>query len=169
MKLCCFSDTHGDKKIITEPHDVTIFAGDWTSLSEDKYALAETPAFLHWFASLSPRQILVAGNHDSVPARHKQLFLDILASYPSITYLEDTELVIDGVKFYGSPYTPIFGDWYFTASEYSLSTIFSNIPTDTDILITHGPAHSVLDKVENYVHVGSTALLDVIDNLHIIS
>ena len=44
-----------------------------------------------------------------------------------------------GYKIYGSPYTPEFCGWAFMEEREDLKLIWEKIPTDTDILITHGP------------------------------
>lgn len=65
-------------------------------------------------------------------------------------YLEDEGVTLDGVKFWGSPVTPIFEDWAFMHGSATISTYWDYwdaILDDTDVLITHGPAHSVLDAV----------------------
>jgi Icc-related predicted phosphoesterase len=49
-------------------------------------------------------------------------------------------------------------DQGFTLSEDRLCQIWSLIPDDTDILVTHGPPRGVLDVIRNGRGVGSTNL-----------
>lgn len=62
-------------------------------------------------------------------------------------YLEDTSVELRGYSFYGSPYSPTFFDWGFNLDiGKPLEDKWAEIPTKTDILITHGPPHQILDK-----------------------
>ncbi|CAO1616232.1 unnamed protein product [Jaminaea pallidilutea] len=64
-------------------------------------------------------------------------------------------------KIFGSPYTPWFRGWawnYERGSE--AKALYSNVPRDTDILLTHGPPHSLgdLDAIYDGSHVGCEEL-----------
>jgi hypothetical protein len=65
-----------------------------------------------------------------------------------IVYLQDEGVTIDGVAFYGSPWQPWFYDWAFNLPRdgWELRKRWEAIPTETDVLVTHGPPHMVLDK-----------------------
>lgn len=165
MRLCCFSDTHGLVLPHTEPHDITIYAGDWTSFNDYKTALAVTKQFLLALSSLSTCQILVAGNHDLIPACHYNLFKELISEYPSIHYLENSSITINSIEFYGTPYTPVFMDWYFMKTELALEQLYDQIPTTTNVLITHGPAYGIRDCTKKEISAGSSSLLDAISNL----
>ena len=64
-----------------------------------------------------------------------------------VIYLEDEAVVLDGIRFWGSPVTPMFEDWAFMHGHATIGTYWDAIPNDTDVLITHGPAYRVLDRV----------------------
>jgi hypothetical protein len=79
---------------------------------------------------------------------------EIWSSYKDIDYLQDQAIEIqigDGpmVKIYGSPWQPEFCSWAFNLPRNGeeLESKWAAIPDDTDILITHGPAHGYLDRV----------------------
>jgi len=88
--------------------------------------------------------LLIAGNHDWVFERKRQ----VRRLLKNITYLEDSGIEIDGVKFWGSPHQPWFFDWAFNLPRNGpeLERAWSLIPDDTDVLITHGPPHGILDQ-----------------------
>jgi Icc-related predicted phosphoesterase len=88
--------------------------------------------------------LLIAGNHDWIFERNRPASREL----KNITYLEDSSVEIDGVKFYGSPYQPEFFSWAFNLGRSSpeLARVWSLIPDDTDILITHGPPYGILDQ-----------------------
>ena len=54
-----------------------------------------------------------------------------------------------GYNFFGSPYVSKFGDWAFMLKSEERKLKFSEIPSETDILITHGPPRNILDGDEN--------------------
>jgi Icc-related predicted phosphoesterase len=62
----------------------------------------------------------------------------------SITYLNDSGVEIDGIKFWGSPVTPRFFDWAFNRDA-DIQYHWNMIPYDTNVLITHGPPYGILD------------------------
>jgi Icc-related predicted phosphoesterase len=103
------------------------------------------------------RVLLIAGNHD-------WLFeMDKLAgrNLRHITYLEDSGVEIDGVKFYGSPHQPWFHSWAFNLPRNGkeLRHYWGLIPDDTDVLITHGPPWGILDRpFGQQDHVGCEVL-----------
>jgi hypothetical protein len=61
------------------------------------------------------------------------------------TYLQHESVEIEGLKIFGSPYQPLFYNWGFQYHASRAEEIWSAIPKDTDILITHGPPHGILD------------------------
>jgi hypothetical protein len=76
----------------------------------------------------------------------------------NIHYLEDSGIMIEGIKFYGSPVTPWFHNWAFnryrntTSDGEYMPTVYKGIkehwdeiPDNTDILLTHGPSADALD------------------------
>ena len=91
----------------------------------------------------------------------------------NITYLHDSAIVYNGIKFYGSPYSPSFHKehWAFNADRgEEISKIWAKIPSDTNVLITHTPVYGIQDEIEEKykryldedVHVGCEDLLGVI-------
>lgn len=82
-------------------------------------------------------------------------------------YLQDDFVNIQDIKFYGSPWQPYFLNWAFNlARGNEIKEKWKLIPKDTDILITHGPAFGVLDKVVTGESVGCEELKKIIDKIH---
>jgi Icc-related predicted phosphoesterase len=77
-----------------------------------------------------------------------------------IHVLDDCGIEIAGLKFYGSPWTPRFGDWAWMAEDEELAATFASIPVGLDVLITHGPPYGILDEVSRGENVGSCSLLE---------
>jgi len=165
MTICAISDTHGrhtQLDMAQYPADVLIHAGDWTRGRD--LGLSETMSFLHWFSAQPYKhKICIAGNHE-MQVEALDSFRDLVAEkYPGITYLQDDACEIDGIRFYGSPYSNQFYDWAFMEEDSALAPIWAAIPDDTEVLITHGPAYGTHDRVDRPTtdpHVGSTTLRD---------
>jgi len=158
MKITFISDTHNKHKHLTSKTynnilgsgDVLVHAGDCTGMGKTH----EIENFLDWFSNTEfTHKIFIAGNHDWGFELHN----DIASEYKEkgVHYLFDSEIVIDGVKFYGSPWQPEFYNWAFNLPRgEKLAEKWALIPNDTDVLITHGPAHGMLDWLPNGTQAG---------------
>lgn len=147
MKLVIISDTHNQHSMIRLPSgDVCIHAGDATGMGHEH----ELKAFIEWYSEQDfEHKIYVPGNHDIGLEHHyeerSKWFRDA-----GIIILNDESMIIEGHKIYGSPITPNFGRWAFMrARGEQIQQHWHKIPSDTDILVTHGPPHGVLDEVED--------------------
>lgn len=158
MRLVCISDTHNAHKGLHIPDgDVLIHAGDATGQG----LTLEVERFLGWFGSQPhPHKILIAGNHDWLFQRGPERAAQLLAQYPGVTYLQDSGVTLEGVRFWGSPWQPWFCDWAFNLPRNGaeLHEVWGRIPIDTDVLITHGPPLGVLDQVKGGPYLGCEAL-----------
>jgi Icc-related predicted phosphoesterase len=158
MKLCIISDTHGKHKYLKLPAaDVIIHCGDSTSVGKEH----EIHNFFKWFSSLEQYQhkILISGNHDWLFERNRLLALTHKPS--NVIYLQDGEVVIDGIKFYGTPVQKPFYDWAFNRPESTLIKHWQAIPDDVDVLITHSPPYMIGDYVPRSMqHEGSPSLYE---------
>lgn len=145
MKLACLSDAHWLAHNIKDfpKADVCIYAGDWSG----RGAPQEGHKFRKWLKGLPYNyKLVVPGNHDrwvqNFPDLEKSAFADIGANL-----LIDEAYTINGVKFYGSPWTPLFMNWAYMKDDDELDAIFAKIPEDTDVLITHGQPYDICDPV----------------------
>jgi Icc-related predicted phosphoesterase len=124
--------------------DVLVHAGDLCqhgSLEE----LEEAAAFLE--ALPHRTKVVVAGNHDVCLQKRPTEARAILARH-GLVYLEDEGVVIDGVRFHGSPWQPLFRVWAFGARRGpELAAKWARIPYDVDVLVTHGPPWGFGDRV----------------------
>lgn len=148
MKILHISDTHGFHKQIPidrfEGIDVIIHSGDVSNFMNPVYNSIEVLDFIDWFKNVPvPVKILIAGNHDTSIERKMYRKEDFYSN--DIYYLENEEVIIDGIKFYGSPYTPTFGTWAFMKARDKLNKVWEVIPNDVDVLIVHGPPKGIRD------------------------
>lgn len=143
MRIVCISDTHSRHDgIEVPPGDVLIHAGDSTMAGR----IEEIAAFNHWLGRLPhAHKLLIAGNHDWLFEREPSLAESLITN---AVYLCDSAITIHGLKFYGSPWQPRFMHWAFNLSRGSeIRRKWDLIPEDTDVLVTHGPPHGILDEV----------------------
>jgi Icc-related predicted phosphoesterase len=170
MRIVCISDTHSLHNKIIHPFpegDVLIHAGDCTNVGKEK----EIEEFIQWFQNIKgfDTKIFIAGNHDFGfenynGIRHSNeapwlyhLINEENLSQSNVVYLHDSEFIIEHpefsrpIKFYGSPWQPEFYNWAFNLPRngWELEVKWSQIPDDTDILITHGPPHGCRDFIQD--------------------
>lgn len=146
VKLVCISDTHGDHDAVDLPAgDVLIHAGDITAHGTELDLLR----FLDWFGSRDvEHRLFVAGNHDTFLEQHPERTAR-LAREAGVTWLNDSGCRAAGIEFWGSPITPRFLDWSFMREPGAdIERHWARIPAETQVLITHGPPHGILDGVE---------------------
>jgi Icc-related predicted phosphoesterase len=120
--------------------DILVHAGDMTSTG----TLGQIHEFNNWLGTLSFSNIIcVPGNHDRAFERE---FSNARKIMTNCHVLVDEEIVIDGVKFYGSPWQPFFCNWSFNLTRgKELANKWKMIPEDTDVLITHSPPFGIHD------------------------
>lgn len=166
MKITFISDTHNKHNDIPKEllpgGDVLIHAGD---VSGRGY-INEIYPFLDWFMEQDQyeHKVFIAGNHDFFMEDNPSLFKSVMATddmkNKNVHYLMDNYVIIDGFKIYGSPWQPEFYNWAFNLPRKGdkLRRVWENVPTDTDILVTHGPPHGILDSVPDDKLVGCELL-----------
>lgn len=145
MKIIAISDTHNKHKTLgTLPEcDLLIHAGDATGQGRE----SEIKNFAQWFHKQPAKhKIFVPGNHEkefenNLPAS----LLWFTEHCPGAHVLINESITINGLKIYGSPVTPYFLNWAWNEHITGLQKAWATIPTNTDILITHGPAYGILD------------------------
>lgn len=145
MKIVCISDIHNKQKHINMPEgDVVVCTGDISSRGYDH----ELKNFIKWYSKLPyKRKVLICGNHDIGAEIEFSTEFKEWCKDAGIDYLENSEVTIDGVKFYGSPVTPTFGvGWAWNVDRDRIKKYWEAIPSDTGVLLTHGPPYSILDR-----------------------
>src|ERR1700744_38890 len=155
MIIDCISDLHGYFPKL-DGGDLLIIAGDLTSRDErDQYV-----EFFKWlYLQKYKRKILVAGNHDNWL---QELF--IIPNEPTdLDYLCNSGTEFEGLKIWGTPHSLRFDGvnprcTAFMGTENDLKEKYDLIPEGIDILISHTPPYSILDKNIYGEHCGSKSL-----------
>jgi predicted phosphohydrolase len=163
MRLVALADTHTfQEELLPVPEgDVLIHAGDLCRGGR----LEELRPVAGWLQSLPHRhKIVVAGNHDWCFTRELQAAKEILG--PTITYLQESEIAVEGVRFWGSPWQPTFHDWAFNLPRGGeLARKWALIPDGIQVLITHGPPWGIGDRCDDLERAGCEELLKAVQRV----
>ena len=157
IRIAATSDLHGRLPDVPAC-DLLIIGGDICpggSMAFQKNWL--DTACRDWLEKIPAKEIIaIAGNHDLIFEQAPHLVPKDMPWY----YLEDSEIELQGFKFYGTPWQlPFWGA--FNLDEKGLALKYRNIPHDVDILISHGPPFGIGDEVPAG-HQGSVSLRDKI-------
>lgn len=183
LKITLISDTHAKHNQVTKDlpgGDILIHAGDFMTSGYSPY---EAEEFFKWFNAIDSYEtkIFIAGNHDRIMQTDPAWVEMVLDRYHSIDYLQDEEWVLyfdgpngdmpeENVRIYGTPWQPEFYDWAFNLPRNSeeMKTRWDAIPSNTDILVTHGPAFGYLDIPGGgqNIRVGCEMLRHRVDEIH---
>ena len=175
MKIIHLSDTHSKHRQVKwnfDPAnaDVIIASGDLSNIGEEK----ELRDFFKWFTELPVKyKIAIAGNHDKAfdpkfwhdggldSDTHKRWIvgcedyskkiIEEFTSNENHFFLNHESCEIEGVKFFGSPWSADFHSqyWAFNIPRGEESKkLYTQIPAGTNVLITHGPPFERLDITE---------------------
>ena len=164
MNICFISDTHGKHRdcVIPKGVDMLIHTGDISNIGK----INEIEDFLSWFSNLEATyKIFIAGNHDFLfDKKHERCLykdLDIESIIPSnVIYLYNETIEIEGIKIFGSPYSPFFYNWAFNKYGIEIAPIWDNIQEGTDIILTHTPPKGILDYTFSGDNAGCPYLRD---------
>lgn len=154
MRILHLSDTHNCHHRLRDfpEADVVVHSGDFCMVGTEQEALD----FLNWFCDLPYKhKIFICGNHDACLYGANIEGLD-----SNVHYLCNSGIEIEGIKFYG---VPMFTEDCVSDRQ---NRNYSNIPIDTDVLITHSPAFGILDFDDN-IHYGSEELLTRLSALNL--
>lgn len=173
IEIIHISDTHSTFPDLPKG-DFLIHTGDYSflpkhgdlSLYEDE--LLDFSKYLKSMKNNYKSILFTPGNHDMLFERSPG-FAESIFKNSGAKLLIDNEVIIDGVKFYGTPSQPPFNAWAFNDDSEKRSIKYKAIPDDVDVLLTHCPPHGILDQVHGN-HVGCPILASEIQrikpNLH---
>lgn len=180
MKITFISDSHTHlydknyKELLLSEGDILCFTGD---LMSSGYNEGEIIHFLKWF-SKQPfiYKLFIAGNHDRLFEDNPLVAYELISEFKKdgVIYLKDSSFEYNGINFYGTPYQPYFCNWAFNVSNSEkLTNIYSMIPDNTDVLLTHCPPYGILDQshqsnwsnLTGENHLGSVELKEVLEEM----
>lgn len=147
MKIVAMSDLHGRLPAVPEC-DVLLIAGDICpnfcyDTGRDRLRQMEwlRDKYATWEETVPAKSIFVTpGNHDwfagMSAVNRSKMFID-----EGVDVLQDGRLF----RFWFSPWIPPIGHWNYCQPRDRRKEFFAQIPENLDVLVTHGPAHRVLD------------------------
>jgi len=180
IRIVCISDTHsgvekGEISFNIPNGDILIHAGDFTNYGE----VDKVKEFNTWLGTLPhTHKIVIAGNRDFSfdtsmvgpdwkhwdKIQHPDV-KHVKSMLTNCIYLEDTSVTIEGIKFYGTPWTNSRSNIREEGFKIPISDVekweevCSSIPSDTDILISHCPPLGIRDVNSHGQMCGSELLL----------
>jgi Icc-related predicted phosphoesterase len=172
IRCVCISDTHTQTDNLKQnipDGDIFMHCGDFSYSGQPR----EIEKFKNFLNSLPhTKKVIIAGNHDITfdKERYETLKMKFKLKLPldeldkikkfeeDIVYLENSCVELYGYNIYGSPYCNKYFTWAFMKSDENLNEIWSQIPDNTDILLTHGPPMYIGDLTDENNNVGSLTL-----------
>lgn len=171
MIIDCIGCLHGSRPKL-DGGDLLIVTGDLTA----KHTFTEHYDVLHWIDKQDYiKKVLIAGNHDDFLEKNPNFY-----SKTSINYLLDSGTEFGGLKIWGSPWSAsfkaispkavAFTKPFGIRAEGDFMDKWEQIPSDTDILVTHTPAFGILDGISiedgSLYHVGNHSLYGWLEYVH---
>lgn len=156
-RVTVISDTHCRHDELHLPAgDLLIHCGDMFNLSDR--GSQQIVSMDKWFGQQKFELILcTGGNHDrqleSELGRRSQPF-------QNAHFLKDEVVEFRGLQIFGAPWVPDLRTHAFFRDRQGLTTAWSQIPTDVDILITHTPPKGILDISSRGKSLGCPLLAD---------
>lgn len=170
MRIVAVSDLHGWLPPALPVCDLLLIAGDvcpdvaGSGMYElrDRIAPAQgawlADVFAPWLESQPARTIAMCwGNHDyvgEVPA--------CVPPLPAIILTDETR-EIAGLRIHANPWTHLSPEtWAFDVPLDEIGERMARMPTDIDVLMTHGPPYGICDRTIRQDRAGSPALADAV-------
>ena len=128
--IFAFSDTHGMYRRLSVPDeaDILICAGD----ACEGFAPEQLKDFFAWYVNVPAKlRIFVTGNHDMVFDEQPEYARSLVPE--GVMLLENDSVDFDGIRIHSVAVRP-----YLKAPV--------TLPENIDVLVTHGPAYSHLDR-----------------------
>jgi Icc-related predicted phosphoesterase len=153
IKVCAFSDMHGNLDFEIKPVDIVLIAGDVVPLFIQNYSedslIWLSDVFIPWCNKLPCKHVfLVAGNHDWVFERKPDEVSELFSSEDKITYLNCEFAEYDGITIYGTPLCHKFYNWAFMIPDEEQDEIYNEVINGgkkIDILMSHDAPYGVSD------------------------
>lgn len=139
MKVGLWADLHGElPEALPERVDVLVLVGDL--LPDARQEVFWTTKFVPWLKQIKQWTdfiILVAGNHDFLLETSGERWAGSLP--PSVVYLQNSGVVVNGVKFWGMPFICPVPGWAFERDAFHMMAEYEKVEEGVDVLLTHQP------------------------------
>lgn len=175
INICAFSDGHGLFPKEIKPFDLMLIGGDNVPLYYQRSKEATKQWYLNdfvdWINKLPfndsySKVIVISGNHEIGMSQLKPEELSFLwsnikaATDNRVIYRENESYDFrkndEHLLIFGTPYCKIFGNWAYMATQETLNDIYSYIPENCDILLSHDAPYGVSDMCYGWKALGET-------------
>ena len=161
MKAVVLSDNHTDYDFETPEGDLLIHCGDFTFHGNPK----EMEKFKNYLKEQEhEHKLFIFGNHEKVD-KEITYWREYLEDGTGAKCIHEKEHEINGLKFFGSSYTPQFMNWGFMQDEETRERYWKHMLDDMDVLVTHGPPKGIMDKIESGISIGCEYLREFVDRV----
>ena len=176
MKICAFSDMHGQYDFKVEPCDIVLICGDIVPLRIQSYSKESEEwfksFFIPWCNNLPCEKVVfIAGNHDWWFMRHPDRVRLALEGQDKIAYLDCEYYEYKGKVIYGTPWCKPFYNWAFMESIDASDIRYKDVE-HFDILISHDAPYGISDVLlqkdcyfADGTHIGNRALRNLVDKV----
>jgi Icc-related predicted phosphoesterase len=173
MKICAFSDMHGQINFKVEPCDIVLIGGDIIPLKIQDYTVESEEwfktVFIPWCNDLPCEKVVfIAGNHDFFLMRHPDRMRLMLKDQDKIVYLDGEIFEYKGKVIFGTPWCKPFGRWAFMESYEEQDKRYARyleIIGKVDIVLSHDAPYGVSDIIlqedcwwADGTHIGNQSL-----------
>ena len=180
MKICAFSDMHGQLDFKVESCDIVLICGDILPLDIQFYSNPSEKwlktVFIPWCNNLPCEKVVfIAGNHDWFLLRHpERMRLMLKENGDKVVYLDCEIFEYKGKTIFGTPWCKPFGRWAFMESYEEQDKRYArylDIIGKIDILMSHDAPYGVSDVLlqedcpwADGKHIGNESLRKLLDN-----
>ena len=189
ITIAASSDFHGNLPEVTEPFDLMLLGGDLEPAQNHNWGYQRKwykEEFLPWvqelpFKNVWSKVVFTSGNHsiflsqEGHSFRVKELELE---SNGRLIYLHNESYNFDYldengeikvITIFGTPYCKIFGNWWNMLNDDTLKEKYSEIPNNTDILLSHDCPYGACDMCYGWkawgrtpMHIGNKILAEAV-------
>ena len=161
MKLVILSDNHAEYNFDVPDGDILIHAGDFSFTG----SFTEICDFIELMNKQPHKyKLWIPGNHEIGLQNHSHT-IEVIDKETEALCIHNKEHEIDGIKFFGSAFTPEVRNWAFMYNKEQAKKYWENAPDEVDVLITHGPPYGYLDMSDEGENLGCKSLLKYIEKI----
>lgn len=170
MKILCLADIHDRQPVFdrlnaqnSHEYDYVLIAGDILECSDN--SSHHTKSVKKWIKiqqHLCCPILLTPGNHDPAGSEYYKRIWKPAREYDIHCLIDESYQLKDGTNVYFTPWSNTFGGWNWMRDEKDMKY---DIPEETNIVVSHGPAYGILDTNPNGIYCGSLCFRKALEAL----
>jgi Icc-related predicted phosphoesterase len=146
VQITCLANIHNNKLSAEAlpSSDILVIAGGGTNKGTHAEYKQFTNSLADWSKNFE-HIVYVPGKSDTGLHEYYWKYYDMLTEIHNITILVNTDVILKGVKIWGSCATRHDPTWSYTLKEKQLINHYEKIPSDIDVLVTQMPPEGIMD------------------------